>query len=70
MASVLVPVAPSTFSTRIMPASTRQGSAKMTHRAKYLPSTMPPTDTGLVSSSWSVRLWRSSAKERMVSTGM
>ena len=34
MASVLVPVAPSTFSTRIMPASTRQGSAKMTQRAQ------------------------------------
>ena len=70
MASVLVLVAPSTFSTRIMPASTRQGSAKMTQRAKYLPITMPPTDTGLVSSSWSVRLRRSSASERIVSTGM
>ena len=37
--------------------------------ARYLPITTPDTDTGAVSSSWSVRLRRSSAIERMVSTG-
>ena len=49
--------------------SKRQGSANTAHMAKNLPSTMPPTETGLVSSSWSVRVRRSSASERMVSTG-
>ena len=52
-----------------MTASTTQGSTNTTHRAKNLPSTMPVTGTGLVSRSWSVRVRRSSAKERMVSTG-
>ena len=49
--------------------SKRQGSANTAHMAKNLPSTIPPTETGLVSSSWSVRVRRSSASERMVSTG-
>ena len=50
-ADVAVLVAPSAASTRIMTASARHGSAKMTHRAKNLPSTISHTDTGLVSSS-------------------
>ena len=69
MASVLAAVAPSAHRVRIMTASTTQGSTNTTHRAKNLPSTMPVTGTGLVSRSWSVRVRRSSAKERMVSTG-
>ena len=38
--------------------------------AKYLPSTTPVRVTGEVSSSWSVRLWRSSAMDFMVRMGM
>ena len=38
-------------------------------REYLMPTTMPHTDTGLVRSSWSVRARRSSASERMASTG-
>ena len=45
------------------------GMANTVSRARYLPITMLPTDTGAVSRSWSV-FWRfSSAKVRMVSAG-
>ena len=37
--------------------------------AKYLPRTTEVTETGDVSSSWSVRLRRSSAMDRMVRMG-
>ena len=46
------------------------GMARMVTMARYLPITTPDTDTGAVSSSWSVRLRRSSAMERMVRMGM
>ena len=46
------------------------GMRKMVTMAKYLPSTIPVRVTGEVSSSWSVRLWRSSAMDFMVSRGM
>lgn len=52
MAASAVLVQPSARSARIMAASARQGSANTAHMAKYLPSTMPQTGTGLVSSSW------------------
>ena len=55
---------------RIITESTRHGSANTAHIAKNLPSTTPQTETGLVSNSWSVRLRRSSASDRMVRTGM
>ena len=38
--------------------------------ARYFPITTPVTDTGAVSSSWSVLLRRSSAMDRMVRMGM
>ena len=38
--------------------------------AANFPSTTPVTDTGAVSNNWSVRFFRSSARERMVSRGM
>ena len=37
--------------------------------ARYFPNTTFPTDTGAVKINWSVLLWRSSAKLRIVSTG-
>ena len=37
--------------------------------AANFPNTTPVTDTGAVSNSWSVRFFRSSARERMVSRG-
>ena len=37
--------------------------------AKYLPSTAEASDTGAVSSSWSVRFCRSSQIRRMVKSG-
>ena len=37
--------------------------------ARYLPATTPVTVTGEVSSSWSVRLCRSSDRDRMVKIG-
>ena len=45
------------------------GTASTVSMARYLAHTMAPTDTGAVSSSWSVRLRRSSAMERMVRMG-
>ena len=63
-------VPPSAQRMKIITASTAQGSANTAAMAKNLPSTMPHTETGLVSSSWSVRLWRSSASERIASTGI
>ena len=52
-----------------MMSATTVGAAKITHSAKNLPSTMPGMLTGLVSSSWSVLLRRSSAKLRMLMAG-
>ena len=37
--------------------------------ARYFPNTTFPTDTGAVRINWSVLLWRSSAKLRIVSIG-
>lgn len=45
------------------------GTANTVSMAKYFPSTTAVTDTGAVSSSWSVLVWRSSAMERMVRMG-
>ena len=45
------------------------GTASTTAMARNLPVTMAPTDTGLVSRSWSVLVRRSSAMERMVRMG-
>ena len=46
------------------------GTANTVSMAKYFPSTTAVTDTGAVSSSWSVLVWRSSAMERMVRMGI
>ena len=46
------------------------GTANTVSMAKYLPSTTAVMVTGAVSSSWSVLEWRSSARERMVRTGI
>ena len=45
------------------------GTASTVSMAKYFPSTTDVTETGDVRSSWSVRLRRSSAMERMVRMG-
>ena len=42
---------------------------KRVKAAKYLPSTMPVSEMGAVSSICSVRIFRSSAKRRIVSSG-
>ena len=46
-----------------------RGQASTVSMARYLPITTAVTEAGAVSSSWSVRLRRSSAMERMVRMG-
>ena len=50
-------------------AASATGTANTASWARYLPSTMAGMLTGLVSSSWSVLLRRSSAKLRIDSAG-
>ena len=45
------------------------GIAKMVTRARYLPITIFPTETGAVRRSWSVFCFRSSARVLMVRIG-
>ena len=60
---------PKAVSTSGMMAAAAMGTANTASWAKYLPITIEGIPTGLVSSSWSVLLRRSSAKLRMVSAG-
>ena len=60
---------PKAVSTSGMMAAAAMGTANTTSWAKYLPITIEGIPTGLVSSSWSVLLRRSSAKLRMVNAG-
>ena len=60
---------PKAVSTSGMMAAAAMGTANTASWAKYLPVTIEGIPTGLVSSSWSVLLRRSSAKLRMVSAG-
>ena len=48
----------------------RTGTANTVSMARYFPITTAVTETGAVSSSWSVLEWRSSARDRMVRMGM
>ena len=48
---------------------TSTGISSTVIMARYLPITTVVMEAGEVSSNWSVRLWRSSAMDRMVSSG-
>ena len=60
---------PNAFKISGMSTAAASGRAKTATSAKNLPATMAGMLTGLVSSSWSVRFLRSSAKLRILMAG-